>query len=66
MSTSLTDSPAVSVETGLTFDDVLLVPGASEVQPADALTQTRVTQNIALNIPLISSAMDTVTEEKMA
>ncbi|MEL6598484.1 MAG: IMP dehydrogenase [Pseudomonadota bacterium] len=56
----------MQIRTALTFDDVLLVPGASEVQPADAMTQTRVTQSISLNIPLISSAMDTVTEEKMA
>ncbi|HMQ92385.1 MAG TPA: IMP dehydrogenase [Amaricoccus sp.] len=50
----------------LTFDDVLLVPGASEVLPGGADTQTRVTPEIALNIPLISAAMDTVTEARMA
>ena len=50
----------------LTFDDVLLVPGASSVLPSDADTRTRVTSAIALNIPLLSSAMDTVTEARMA
>ena len=46
----------------LTFDDVLLVPGASEVLPARPTSRTRVTKTIALNIPMLSSAMDTVTE----
>ncbi len=50
----------------LTFDDVLLVPGASEVLPGQADTRTLLTPGIALNIPLISAAMDTVTEAKMA
>jgi IMP dehydrogenase len=50
----------------LTFDDVLLVPGASEVLPSTADTRTRLTPKIALNIPLISAAMDTVTEYRMA
>jgi IMP dehydrogenase len=50
----------------LTFDDVLLVPGASDVLPAAADTRTRLTAEIALNIPLISAAMDTVTESRMA
>jgi IMP dehydrogenase len=50
----------------LTFDDVLLVPGASDVLPAAADTRTLVTPSIALNIPLISAAMDTVTEARMA
>ena len=50
----------------LTFDDVLLVPGASDVLPAGADTRTRLTANIALNIPLLSAAMDTVTELRMA
>ena len=49
-----------------TFDDVLLVPGASSVMPSTADTATHVTKAIALNIPLLSSAMDTVTEKKMA
>jgi IMP dehydrogenase len=50
----------------LTFDDVLLVPGASSVLPAAADTRTRLTAEVALNIPLVSSAMDTVTEARMA
>lgn len=50
----------------LTFDDVLLVPGASEVQPADVDTSTQLTAEIKLNIPLLSAAMDTVTEHEMA
>lgn len=50
----------------LTFDDVLLVPGASEVQPADVDTATKLTNEISLNIPVLSAAMDTVTEHEMA
>ncbi|MBB5223101.1 IMP dehydrogenase [Amaricoccus macauensis] len=49
-----------------TFDDVLLVPGASEVLPATADTRTRLTREISLQIPLLSAAMDTVTEGRMA
>ncbi len=51
---------------GLTFDDVLLIPAASEIHPNDADTRTRLTRKIALNIPLVSAAMDTVTEAGMA
>ena len=51
---------------GLTFDDVLLVPQASEVTPNEIELSTRLTKNIRLNIPLMSSAMDTVTEAEMA
>ena len=51
---------------GLTFDDVLLRPGHSEVLPADVDVGTRLTRSIALNIPIIASAMDTVTEAQMA
>ena len=51
---------------GLTFDDVLLVPAHSEVLPADADPRTRLTRNIALNIPIVSAAMDTVTEAHLA
>jgi IMP dehydrogenase len=51
---------------GLTFDDVLLVPAASEIHPADADTRTKLTKSISLNIPLLSAAMDTVTESDMA
>ncbi|MFP6638810.1 MAG: IMP dehydrogenase [Myxococcota bacterium] len=51
---------------GLTFDDILLVPAASEVLPGDVDLRTRVTPEITLNTPLISSAMDTVTEHETA
>src|SRR5712672_1613798 len=50
----------------LTFDDVLLRPGLSELMPSDADIRTRITREISLNIPIIASAMDTVTEAKMA
>jgi IMP dehydrogenase len=50
----------------LTFDDVLLRPGLSELLPSDADICTRITREIALNIPIVASAMDTVTEAKMA
>ncbi len=55
-----------SIREGLTFDDVLLVPAASEIHPSDADTRTKVTRTLCLNIPLLSSAMDTVTEATMA
>ena len=54
------------IREALTFDDVLLVPGASEVQPMDVSTATRLTDVITLNIPILSAAMDTVTEDGMA
>ncbi|MDE1900772.1 MAG: IMP dehydrogenase [Alphaproteobacteria bacterium] len=50
----------------LTFDDVLLVPAASAVLPSDVQTTTRLTRNITLGIPLLSAAMDTVTESRLA
>ena len=56
----------MEIREGLTFDDVLLEPGPSEVMPADADTSTRLTRDIKLNIPLASSAMDTVTEARLA
>jgi len=56
----------MEIREALTFDDVLLVPGASSVLPGDVDTRTRVTKSITLNIPLLSSAMDTVTEARMA
>ena len=56
----------MEIREALTFDDVLLLPAASSVLPSTADTRTRVTKSIALNIPLLSSAMDTVTEARMA
>jgi len=53
-------------EEALTFDDVLLVPGYSDVTPKDVSLKTRLTRDIQLNIPLISAAMDTVTEARLA
>ncbi len=54
------------VKTGLTFDDVLLIPAESNVLPADIDLHTRLTRKITLNIPVMSAAMDTVTEYRMA
>jgi IMP dehydrogenase len=54
------------VKEGITFDDVLLIPGASDVQPKDVKLATKFTRNIDLNIPLVSAGMDTVTEYRMA
>ena len=54
------------IETGLTFDDVLLVPGFSSVMPRDVDLSTKLTQELTLNIPLVSAAMDSVTEARMA
>lgn len=54
------------VKEGLTFDDVLLIPQASDVLPAEVDLRTKLTDDIQLNIPLISAAMDTVTENRMA
>src|ERR1700716_1996191 len=55
-----------SLREALTFDDVLLKPGLSELLPSDADIRTRITREIQLNIPIVASAMDTVTEAKMA
>lgn len=51
---------------GLTYDDVLLVPAFSEVLPRDVNIQTKFTRNITINVPIVSAAMDTVTESRMA
>jgi IMP dehydrogenase len=56
----------MDIPLGLTFDDVLLRPGESDILPSKADTRTRLSREIALNIPVISSAMDTVTEADMA
>ena len=56
----------MEIREALTFDDVLLVPAQSSVLPSTADTRTQVTKSIRLNIPLLSSAMDTVTEARMA
>jgi IMP dehydrogenase len=55
-----------SIPEGLTFDDVLLVPAKSEVLPRDVDVSTRLTRRLTINIPVVSAAMDTVTEAKMA
>lgn len=54
------------VQKALTFDDVLLVPAYSSVLPRDVSLRTRLTRSIELNIPLVSAAMDTVTEARLA
>jgi IMP dehydrogenase len=54
------------IQTALTFDDVLLVPAYSDVLPRDTSLKTRLTRNISLNMPLVSAAMDTVTEARLA
>ncbi|MEX0860640.1 MAG: IMP dehydrogenase, partial [Cucumibacter sp.] len=56
----------ITGEEALTFDDVLLQPARSEILPTDADIRTRVTRDIELNLPILSSAMDTVTESRMA
>ncbi|WP_131741543.1 IMP dehydrogenase [Actinomadura roseirufa] len=58
--------PAKFLPQGLTFDDVLLLPGYSDLQPGEADTTTRLTREISLRIPLVSAAMDTVTEARTA
>ena len=57
--------PKIAFE-GITYDDVLLIPAYSEVLPRETSVSTRLTKNITLNIPLISAAMDTVTDSQMA
>ena len=55
-----------TITEALTFDDVLLLPASSSVLPAEVQLNTHLTKNITLNIPIISAAMDTVTESEMA
>ncbi|MGH9576974.1 MAG: IMP dehydrogenase, partial [Terriglobales bacterium] len=55
-----------AINKALTFDDVLLVPDHSTVLPRDVSLKTRISRNIALNIPLVAAAMDTVTEARLA
>jgi IMP dehydrogenase len=54
------------LQKALTFDDVLLVPAYSDILPKDTSLKTRLTRNISLSIPLVSAAMDTVTEARLA
>ncbi|MDE2273680.1 MAG: IMP dehydrogenase, partial [Gammaproteobacteria bacterium] len=54
------------LQEALTFDDVLLVPAYSEILPRDVELKTRLTRHITLNIPLVSAAMDSVTEARLA
>mgnify|MGYP003700592225 FL=1 len=56
----------MEIREGLTFDDVLLQPGPSEVLPADANVSTRIASDVGLNIPVMAAAMDTVSESGMA
>jgi IMP dehydrogenase len=60
------DDPAKVAMLGLTFDDVLLLPAASDLMPSAVNTSSRLTSDVSLRVPLVSSAMDTVTEARMA
>jgi IMP dehydrogenase len=64
--TASQELPAKFAQLGLTFDDVLLLPGISDLVPGEVDTSTHVSRNIALKVPLVSAAMDTVTESRMA
>lgn len=63
---SLTQDASKFFTQALTYDDVLLLPAYSEVLPRNTSTQTKLTKNITLNIPLLSAAMDTVSEYELA
>ena len=63
---AMSNRNSIKIEEGLTFDDVLLVPKYSEVLPREVDVKTKFSKNISLNIPVISAAMDTVTESQMA
>lgn len=62
----LKNSPEIKIQEALTFDDVLLVPAHSEVLPKEVSVQTRITRDLKINIPIVSAAMDTVTEFRLA
>ena len=65
MATKKSPSEKFAVE-GITFDDVLLVPAYSEVLPREVDMKSKLTRNIEINVPLVSAAMDTVTESALA
>src|SRR3569832_1833955 len=62
----MADNRNASPREALTFDDVLIRPGLSEVLPNDVDVRSRITRSIKLNLPIVASAMDTVTESQMA
>ena len=66
MSKTSKNTPKIAQDLSLTFDDVLLRPGPSDVLPSDVEFKTQLTKEIALNIPVLSAAMDTVTEARLA
>ena len=62
----MTPSDQKFIETGLTFDDVLLVPAYSELLPNEVNLHSKFSKNLSMKVPIVSAAMDTVTESKMA